>query len=390
MEPCVATYRMTYEESRRIFRNDPKPRLLRWFVNAIVLLLVATTGIAIFTGRIKKIDLGQISLFVILVLPLVLLGGYRPRWVRRFLQSLYTNEFTRLEFTPEGIRRTVENVVAAEIPWSLVTKVFQARDGLLLYGGEDYLWAPYHGFEQPKAIDELLEFVRARGVKVKNGWRRARNFEAPPEPEVPSRVIARVEEPAIEADDGEVITASYLWSAEEDRRSLRNRPEANWKARIIGSAFVLTGFGVGLWFISREHDLDEPAVQFSIAFIAVLTALMYAWHKFNRRRVVAQLDSRPESEKKIVYEFSQAGVKACQGGSGGVFSWKVFPRVVEGREGFLLYISEFPVRFEWVPYDAFEAQEHIEMVREFIKSNGVKLTTIAGGASLRKTQAGRL
>lgn len=169
----------------------------------------------------------------------------------------------------------------------------------------------------------------------------------------------------------ETCKVSFVWTKEEAKRALRAQARAalNPGFLLFTRGFTLL-FGALLIFFQIASGLFE-------FFIVGLTLFCIYWTFFPGRGIswllLLGFTQSHIANKTFSWELSEQLVtQQCENISSSQLSWEFFSKIVVASEGLMLYT--FPKsKFFWLPYDGFETPQCIEKVKEFARSNDVKI-----------------
>lgn len=164
--------------------------------------------------------------------------------------------------------------------------------------------------------------------------------------------------------------ASYRWTLEELLRAKRNHLQTNLRPSIIIAVNIVSVLLAALSiFILIDSGLKSAIVS---TFTSVGFVIWWLFrHRTTRWWAGRGFDKRPDSNVLVDWEISEENIKSqCEGLASSEVQWKIFIKVVETNDGFLLYTQKN--LFHWLPFSAFAQPEGVEKVRQFAKANGVK------------------
>ena len=136
----------------------------------------------------------------------------------------------------------------------------------------------------------------------------------------------------------------------------------------IFSAVLLAFIAVVLIISLIFRDATSPP---PIKVVIILTAFCLYWLTFDRLNVwywSHGFSKRPDANSEIVWQFSETQIIMQSILANSDVSWKSFYKIVEMKDGFLFYWQK--KLFVWIPFTAFEADECITTVRQFIAEHG--------------------
>jgi hypothetical protein len=162
------------------------------------------------------------------------------------------------------------------------------------------------------------------------------------------------------------VTASFRLSAEElltaQRVHMRHSPQfrklrrARWTIVPIGILF-----GGGNLLI---HGLQAGGILGLFCLVAAATFL--AVPLFVRRMTLRHYAKRPDRDMVITWEFYPDRVTSKTEASSSTFEWRLISRLLQAREGFLLYPNDRV--FHWLPAHAFRGTADVEAFAQLAKS----------------------
>ena len=160
------------------------------------------------------------------------------------------------------------------------------------------------------------------------------------------------------------ITASFRWSKDEFLRSqllaVRLSPHGRWFYRFttaIGVLILLSGI-VSLY----QRTTGWPGFLFTVLFSSIFFAMPF----FARRTALKLYAQKPDRDMEVTWEISEDGIRSKTPLASSEITWAFFQRVLQAREGFLLYPSGRV--FHWLPTHAFRDTGDVERFAQLAKS----------------------
>ena len=174
----------------------------------------------------------------------------------------------------------------------------------------------------------------------------------------------------------EVHRAAYRWTSEELIAAMRRHQDSELRPSIAWAvgAFAVLLSALTAWTLVMALRKPDGLGDSSPLPLLILPAFAIYWTLLRRPLADWQLrrafGKHLSADQMIEWEVSAKEVKYYQRG---LFytaaSWKNFIRVLEVRDGFLLYTHG--QAFVWLPFRAFESPEAVEQTRAFAQASGV-------------------
>ncbi len=167
----------------------------------------------------------------------------------------------------------------------------------------------------------------------------------------------------------ETCKVTYVWTKEEARRASFARSRRRGSLGLLFftrcCAFLLGAAMISLIIAGSPFSFPAWVFLLFCAFWTILSdkvILFLALRKFEKY---------PFANQTIQQEFSQQQIDIQWGDVGSFqFSWKLIRRIIVARDGLIMTQQKTSL---WLPYDAFETPQCIEKVKEFARSNDVKI-----------------
>jgi len=177
----------------------------------------------------------------------------------------------------------------------------------------------------------------------------------------------------------ETYKVTYKWTKEEVLKSVRHHYQSKLRPIIVAAinvvAVLLTALSI---FILTQQGLRSSASPTA----CVISALAIYWF-FLRRQVndwwlSRGFDKTPAANELIQWEFSEEQVsQECAGLVSFKADWKVFSKIMEASDGFLLYT--YPKNmFYWLPFAGFQAPEGIEKFKSIVHRKQIPYVKTTG------------
>ncbi len=135
-------------------------------------------------------------------------------------------------------------------------------------------------------------------------------------------------------------------------RKFRTRFFVGPLAIILGTA-ILTIHGLRMIYIGGLFIL--------LGIMASLSPLL------QRRALQKHYSERPDRDMMVKWEFYPDRILTATEGTSGQFQWRMFPRVIETRAGFLFYLNDR--MFHWIPAHAFANSEDAGKLSRLVQSS---------------------
>jgi len=167
-------------------------------------------------------------------------------------------------------------------------------------------------------------------------------------------------------------TAGYQWTKALFLEAIRH----HYRSKVRPSLVMAVSVTAVLFSALSLLILSTARLRFPRdGWVFVFPGFTLFWF-FLRRRASdwwfgRGFDKRPDAGLSVEWEFSQQGVKfRCGDLASSTLDWKLFNKLVETNEGYLLYI--YPGRlFHWLPFSAFGSPEGIDKLRQFVKDHEI-------------------
>ena len=177
----------------------------------------------------------------------------------------------------------------------------------------------------------------------------------------------------------ETYRATYYWTQEELIRAMRHHRQSSLRPRIVQTINIFSVLLAALAvFVLFVEGLEPSAVITASLFVGFAIYWLFLHRKVGNWWLGRGFDKRFGDKVLMEWEFSSETVKChCENLSFSEAEWKIFGKIAEANDGFLLYSHNI---FHWLPFSAFEKAEGIAQVRQFAKDSGVKYVRLAGWA----------
>lgn len=172
----------------------------------------------------------------------------------------------------------------------------------------------------------------------------------------------------------ETCKAKYRWTRTELQKAMLHHRRLKLRRGILLTAQILSG--ILLLFITIIllgwlflGSTSHP--PWSLLFVIAFCIYWLAYDKLNSWFAGRGFEKRPDAGAEVKWEFTVNAIAVQTELGKAEGSWKRFIKVAETDDGFLFY----PLRnmFQWIPASAFESNDCIELVRRFIRENGIPL-----------------
>ena len=172
----------------------------------------------------------------------------------------------------------------------------------------------------------------------------------------------------------EICTAKYHWTPEEWKKGALHHYGIRSRLVLFGRVFsvlllILLGLIVLDW-IFRPSSTTPPII--AMTPLALFCIYLLIPNRFNAWYIGRGMAKRYGQSFELEFHFSEDEVKSRSDLGEATTKWRIFVKIVETSDGFLLYY--FKNSFTWLPYSAFESQDCIAKVREMIKKNEIPFT----------------
>jgi hypothetical protein len=173
----------------------------------------------------------------------------------------------------------------------------------------------------------------------------------------------------------ETCEAKYRWTRTELQKAMLHHRRLMLRRGIllfaqIFSVILLLFIAVILiaWLFLDSTSSPPWA---SLLFLSGFCIYWLAHDKLYSRLAVRGFEKRPDAGTEVKWKFTVSSIILQTELVKAQSSWKGFMKVAETDDGFLFY----PVRnvFQWIPASAFESNDCVELVRRFIRENGIPL-----------------
>jgi hypothetical protein len=163
----------------------------------------------------------------------------------------------------------------------------------------------------------------------------------------------------------ELISARYLWDVEAMTEALAThmrhslRPIFRFLLILLMLFYAFLSLGIPTWIIVDSRSQPETRRNAAIALIVFLA--LWAWFidvfrnkRGLRWRARLAFQSLPGGPQQVEWSLGPAELSNRTWNSATTFHWTAFLKVVESRNGFMLYQSaQF---FNWIPGHAFASE----------------------------------
>lgn len=172
----------------------------------------------------------------------------------------------------------------------------------------------------------------------------------------------------------EICKAKYRWTHEELKRAMRFHYRLKLRRVLllmkVFSVALLAFIGIVLiaWLVLPS---SSPPPFWALGLLAIFCVYWLMIDRLKAWDSSRGFTKRPDANLEIEWQFSTENIKSRTQLGEATVDWKSFLRVVESREGFLIYpLENF---FHWVPFSAFESADCVERVRELVRENSIPL-----------------
>ena len=170
----------------------------------------------------------------------------------------------------------------------------------------------------------------------------------------------------------ESYTAVYKWTKvhllEAIRHHYRSKVRPSFVLAVNVTAILSSAVSV---LILSTATLRFPRDAWVFVFPGFTLFWFLLWRRARDWWLGRGFDKRPDANLSVEWEFSQQRVNfRCGDLASSTLDWKIFNKLVETNEGFLLYV--YPGRlFHWLPFSAFGSSEGIDKLRQFVKDHRI-------------------
>lgn len=168
---------------------------------------------------------------------------------------------------------------------------------------------------------------------------------------------------------------TLTWTKDEYLKVLRYHHQAELRpslALVVDGGIALLGaLGALMLFAPSASAKGSNATSYGIIFFALYWLL--ARRPLNKWWLTRNFLKDPTANTVVEWEFSQEQATVKSVGGSAVTEWKMFSKVREAKDGFLLY--GYPESlFYWLPFAGFESPESIEQFRSIVRSKELPYT----------------
>jgi hypothetical protein len=172
------------------------------------------------------------------------------------------------------------------------------------------------------------------------------------------------------------ISARYVWDVEALTQALAAHGRSQLRTPFRYLAYLMTAFAVSasimipLWLIT-ETRLPESRTGACVALVVILIAWAFIFRSSQTNQLLRWqarwiFRSMPTKSQVIEWSFGPVESFARTENSSSSILWPLFIKVVEDREGFLMYQSV--QLFQWVPGHAFASEAELKRFIELVRS----------------------
>lgn len=184
----------------------------------------------------------------------------------------------------------------------------------------------------------------------------------------------------------QIIKVEYVWTKERLVQAVRNHSNKTMRPwlRRTWNIFLTVLLLLFIWMMIDSGGKTVDALGF--LFIPLVFVIGFFPQMQNSRWwITRSFEKKPGANTQVIFEFTADKIKVDVDGL--AFSelvWLALAKVAESPEGFMLYHTN--QLFNWVPFDSFENEDDIGILREWAKNSGVKFEAAKKAARTNRKQ----
>jgi len=178
---------------------------------------------------------------------------------------------------------------------------------------------------------------------------------------------------------------TYTWTKDELLKAFRRHYQSKLRLRpsiVMAVNVMAVLMAVPSVVVLATEGLRSSASTSALALIAFAVYWLFLrrrmhewWWTINGWWWTRGFDKRPAANAVVQWEFSEEHVaQECAGLVSFRAGWKMFSKVMEASDGFLLYTYPKSL-FYWLPFAAFETSEGVEKFKSIAQSRQVRYVT---------------
>lgn len=175
------------------------------------------------------------------------------------------------------------------------------------------------------------------------------------------------------------IEASYLWTVEEfvKLNEAHRKHSTSPIVRFVGAFIIVVLVVVGVVLIITNPAPGLNGIGAVLCAYALFLIYLIIWGQPRGwRRVFEKAGASAQPGEKLTILADAGQLRMTTGKADGWVAWELVTKVVESREGFLIYRN---TQFHWLPHHAFRDEEDRERFARLAEARAAKFVPLARG-----------